>query len=43
MGLAVVAMVGCKSAPPPMPLDQLSAQQMRGHAVFQGALCAVPL
>jgi mono/diheme cytochrome c family protein len=26
---------GCRSVPPPMPLDQLNAQQMRGHAVFQ--------
>jgi mono/diheme cytochrome c family protein len=39
MGLAVVAAAGCKSAPPPMPLEQLNAQQMQGHAVFQ-AHCA---
>src|ERR1700756_3812855 len=30
---------GCKSTPPPMPLDQLDAQQMHGHDVFQ-ANCA---
>ena len=30
---------GCKSAPPPMPLEQLNAQQMHGHDVFQ-AHCA---
>jgi mono/diheme cytochrome c family protein len=33
------ALAGCKSAPKPTPLDQLNAQQMRGHAVFQ-AQCA---
>ena len=33
------ALAGCKSGPPPMPLEQLNAQQMRGHAVFQ-ARCA---
>lgn len=32
-------LAGCKSAPPPMPLEQLNAQQMRGHDVFQ-AHCA---
>jgi mono/diheme cytochrome c family protein len=31
---------GCKSSPPPMPLEQLNAQQMHGHAVFQ-AHCLV--
>jgi mono/diheme cytochrome c family protein len=39
MGLAVVALAGCKSMPPPIPLEQLNAQQMHGHAVFQ-AHCA---
>jgi len=39
MGLAAVALAGCKSGPPPMPLEQLNAQQMHGHAVFQ-ARCA---
>ena len=34
------ALAGCKSMPPPMPLEQLNAQQMRGHAVFQ-AHCLV--
>ena len=33
------ALAGCKSGPPPVPLEQLNAQQMRGHAVFQ-AHCA---
>ena len=33
------ALAGCKSLPPPTPLEQLNAQQMRGHAVFQ-AHCA---
>jgi mono/diheme cytochrome c family protein len=38
---SVMAMLaGCKSVPPPTPLDQLNAQQMQGHAVFQ-ARCAV--
>lgn len=33
-------MAGCKSVPPAMPLSELNAQQMQGHAVFQ-ARCAV--
>ena len=39
--LAAFAMLtaGCKHAAPPTPLDQLNAQQMSGHAVFQ-ARCA---
>jgi mono/diheme cytochrome c family protein len=39
VGMMVVAGVGCRSLPPPVPLDQLNAQQMRGHGVFQ-ARCA---
>ena len=39
MGLGVIALAGCKSGPPPVPLEQLNAQQMRGHAEFQ-ARCA---
>jgi mono/diheme cytochrome c family protein len=35
----VVGMTGCKSMPPPIPLEQLNAQQMRGHEVFE-AQCA---
>jgi mono/diheme cytochrome c family protein len=35
VGMMVAAGVGCRSLPPPMPLDQLNAQQMRGHGVFQ--------
>lgn len=38
--VAVLAVgTGCKSYPPPVPLDQLNPQQARGHAVFQ-ADCA---
>jgi mono/diheme cytochrome c family protein len=36
----VVAMAACKSTPQATPLDQLTPQQMRGHAVFQ-THCAV--
>jgi mono/diheme cytochrome c family protein len=36
----MATLAGCKSVPPPTPLDQLNAQQMQGHAVFQ-ARCAV--
>jgi mono/diheme cytochrome c family protein len=36
----VCVLAGCKSAPPPTPLEQLNAQQMQGHAVFQ-AHCLV--
>jgi mono/diheme cytochrome c family protein len=39
VGLALGAAVGCKSVAPPVPLEQLNAQQTRGHAVFQ-ARCA---
>ena len=35
----VLALAGCRSTPPPTPLDQLNLQQARGHAVFQ-ARCA---
>jgi mono/diheme cytochrome c family protein len=37
--IVACALAGCKSGPPPMPLEQLNAPQMRGHAVFQ-AHCA---
>jgi len=31
-------LAGCKpNTPPPMPLNQLNAQQTRGHAVFQAS------
>ena len=33
--IAACGLAGCKSGPPPMPLEQLNAQQMHGHAVFQ--------
>ena len=35
----VLLLAGCRSVPPPVPLDQLNAQQSRGHQVFQ-ARCA---
>ena len=40
-GLAMIlaAAAGCHSYPPPKPLDQLTPQEARGHAVFQ-AQCA---
>jgi mono/diheme cytochrome c family protein len=28
-------LAGCHSLPPPTPLDQLNAQQARGHTVFE--------
>lgn len=36
----VTAAIGCRSAAAPLPLDQLNAQQARGHAVFE-TRCAV--
>ena len=33
--LAAAILAGCKQLPPPTPLDQLNAQQMRGYNVFQ--------
>ena len=36
----VLLLSGCRSVPPPTPLDQLNAQQTRGHGVYQ-AHCAV--
>ena len=36
----IVVLAGCKSVPPPTPLEQLNVQQAQGHAVFQ-AHCAV--
>jgi mono/diheme cytochrome c family protein len=38
--MLVCGLAGCKSVPPPTPLDQLNAQQMRGHGIFQ-AHCAI--
>jgi mono/diheme cytochrome c family protein len=32
--LAVLATTGCKSAPPPKPLEQLTPQEQAGHAAF---------
>ena len=39
LALASIALAGCHSTPPPKPLDQLTAQEARGHAVYQ-AHCA---
>ena len=36
---AVLGLAGCENLPPPTPLEQLNAQQMRGHEVYQ-AQCA---
>ena len=33
--LSTLCLPGCRSLPPPTPLDQLNAQQSRGHEVFQ--------
>ena len=38
--VALVGVTGCKSTPPPTPLNLLNVQQMRGHAVYQ-AHCAI--
>ena len=40
LGVGMMLFAGCKALPPPTPLDQLNAQQMHGHAVYQ-AHCAV--
>jgi mono/diheme cytochrome c family protein len=34
-GLSAMMLAGCKSAPEAKPLDQLTAQEASGHAVFQ--------
>ena len=34
-GLGLALLSGCRQLPPPTPLDQLNAQQMRGYSVFQ--------
>lgn len=33
--LLPLLLAGCHSTPPPVPLDQLNAQQAHGHEVFQ--------
>ena len=38
--VALVGVTGCKSVPPPTPLNLLNVQEMRGHAVYQ-AHCAI--
>ena len=39
LALMAIAAVGCRKYPPPVPLDQLNAQQTAGHQVFN-ARCA---
>lgn len=33
--MVIAAAAGCKQIPPPTPLSELNAQQMRGYQVFQ--------
>ena len=40
IALLTALLTGCHSTPPPTPLDQLNAQQTRGHGVYQ-AHCAI--
>lgn len=35
LGVAALAMMGCKTLPPPTPLGELNSQQTHGHEVFQ--------
>ncbi len=35
LGIASLALAGCKTLPPPTPLADLNPQQTRGHAVFE--------
>ena len=37
--LGAAMLTGCRPLPPPRPLDQLNAQQIRGHEIYQ-ARCA---
>jgi mono/diheme cytochrome c family protein len=39
LGVVTMALVGCKKGPQATPLNELNAQQTRGHEVFQ-ARCA---
>jgi mono/diheme cytochrome c family protein len=32
--VSILCLNGCRSTPPPTPLDQLNAQQTHGHTVF---------
>jgi mono/diheme cytochrome c family protein len=38
--LFTLMLAGCHSTPPPKPLDQLTAEEARGHAVFQSRCAA---
>lgn len=35
LGCAVVLATGCRRLPPPTPLNELNAQQTRGHLVYE--------
>ncbi len=35
LGLVFVVLAGCEKAAPPKPLEQLTAQEARGHVLFQ--------
>ncbi len=35
LAVAAIPLSGCKQLPPGIPLDQLNAQQVQGHVVFQ--------
>ncbi len=35
LSLSAFSLAGCKTLPPPTPLDQLNAQQSHGHTVFE--------
>lgn len=41
VGMMGAALAGCRQGAPPVPLEQLNGQQMRGHVVYQTrcALC----
>ena len=40
LGVVGLAMTGCRSVPPPTPLEKLNTQQTQGRVVFQ-AHCAI--
>lgn len=39
-GTLAMALSGCRTLPPPVPLDQLNPQQASGHAIFQSQCAA---
>ncbi|MBB5057107.1 mono/diheme cytochrome c family protein [Granulicella aggregans] len=40
LAAASIAVAGCKTLPPPMPLSQLDPQQAHGHDLFQSRCAA---